>query len=309
MPRITLLVSLLLLLGNLSFSQSTGNPFELRPRLPEPTAPVAPSSTAEAAVVTGNPFELAPRLERPANATATPAIQVALRPEAEAVTPDSTGNSKTAISGSLFLFNGLILLLTTLLLIVSQRYVSRISRGLWNEEMMRSLYRDRAAGYFGQFLAGYGIYILSLSLFVFLAARHAGWITNTEFWAPYGEVALVVTGLVTLRHFALAALGHIFPVWEKTSRYSFSIMILGIAVGLALIPTNLLIAYAPDNLTTTAVYAGLGVLSIGYLFRAAWGLRIAKMYLFRRFFHFLLYLCAVEIAPVLFLYKLFTSSL
>ena len=302
------MVSLLLLLGNLSLGQSSGNPFELRPRLPETTA-VAPPSPAAEAGLTGNPFDLSPRLESPAGTAATPAVQVALRPVEPAPEAAPAADAQSAISGPLFLFNGLVLLLTTLLLIVSQRYVSRIVRGLWNEEMMRSLYRDRTAGSFGQYLAGYGIFILSLSLFIFLAARHADWLAGPQFWSPYGEIALVVTGLVALRHFTLAVLGHIFPVWEETSRYSFSIMILGIAMGLALIPINLLVAYAPENLTTTAVFAGLGVLGTGYLFRAAWGLRIAKMYLFSRLFHFLLYLCAVEIAPVLVLYKLFTSGL
>jgi hypothetical protein len=294
-------------LGNLSLGQSTENPFELRTRLPETTAvaPVSPTSK----VLTGNPFELRPRLASPAPAP-PPAVRVALRPETETVTPAAT-NAKgaSAIGGPLFLYQGGLLLLTTLLLIVSQRYVSRILRSLWNEEMMRSLYRDRTSGAFGRFLAGYGIYLLSLSLFVFLLARHAGWLTGDRFWGPVGQITLVVAGLIGLRHFALAALGHIFPLWKEASRYSFGIMILNIAVGLALIPANLLVAYVPPELTSGFVYGGLAILAAGYLLRALWGLRIAQPYLFSRFFHFFLYLCAVEIAPVVVLYKLFTNGL
>jgi hypothetical protein len=306
--RKTHLVSLLLLLGNLGFGQSTTNPFELRPRLPEPTE-VAPVMAADEPRLV-NPFELRPRLESRIPDSAPPAIQVALRPDkSTAATVDRLPTGNEAIGGPLFLVNALILLLTTLLLIVSKRYVGRITRGLWNEEIMRGLYRDRTAGYFGQFLAGYSLYLMSASLFVYLLGRYGGLIEGDLFWQPLAQIGAAVTGLIVLRHLVLSIMGHIFPLQAETSQYSFCIMIFGIAAGLLLIPANLLIAYAPAELTSTAVYGTLGVLGTGYLLRALWGLRIAGPYLFNRFFHFLLYLCAVEIAPVLVLYKLFTTSL
>lgn len=307
MPRITPLVSLLLLLGNLGFGQSTANPFELQPRLPEITE-VAPAVEGEEARLV-NPFELRPRLEARIPDNPTPAVQVALRPDRAPTAPvDRRPVGDEAIGGPLFLVNGLILLLTTLLLIVSQRYVSRILRGLGSDEIMRSLYRDRMAGYFGQFLAGYSLFVLSASLYLYLLGRYEGLLTEAAFWRPFAQIAGVVTGLAVLRHLVLAALGRIFPIQPETSRYSFSIMIFGIAAGLLLIPTNLLIAYAPSDLTSTVVYGSLGVLAAGYSWRAVWGLRIAGTFLPSRFFHFLLYLCAVEIAPVVVLYKLFTNS-
>jgi hypothetical protein len=70
-----------------------------------------------------------------------------------------------------------------------------------------------------------------------------------------------------------------------------------------LVPFNFLVAFA-RSYADFMVYWTLSLAGIFYLYRSMRAIVIGKKFLSRNLFHFLLYLCTVEIAPVVILVKL-----
>ena len=74
--------------------------------------------------------------------------------------------------------------------------------------------------------------------------------------------------------------------------------------GIFLVPMVLFTAYAPAGIKIYIIYLALALLFVVLMFKALRGLFIANRFFAWHKFHFFLYLCAVEIAPLLVTFKL-----
>ena len=106
------------------------------------------------------------------------------------------------------------------------------------------------------------------------------------------------------RHTFLKIIATIFPFFKEINLYIFTITIFHLTMGLLLVPFVIFIAFAPNSMQTIALYAALIMVGFVYLLRSIRGFMIATKHILEYRFHFLLYLCAVEIAPLLILIKL-----
>jgi hypothetical protein len=75
------------------------------------------------------------------------------------------------------------------------------------------------------------------------------------------------------------------------------------ATGVALIPIVLLMTYMDDWWVNPVFYLGLGVLIISFIYRQIRAFRIWTTMQGVPFFYFILYICTLEISPLLILFK------
>lgn len=297
------LLGLTALAGALS-GQAAANPFELSTRLgAQPvsvTAPAADSSSADA--VPGNPFEL----RKPSAASVAPSGADTRRPA-----PKSARRQATVIKPDNTWLLGMVvgsLLLTTLSLTFFRGLYAKCYRAALSDNLLSQLFREREGAGVLPFALIYLVFLLNAGLFIYLLNQ--AW----HLW-PAGPIQVrtfVLSGsilaLLLLKHFTLALMGYIFPVSRETKLYSFTIMVFAILAGLMLAPFSLLLAYSPAAWREPALYTALALWGGLYLLRTVRGVVIANRFIFLHQFHFLLYICAIEIMPVLFLYKLLSSS-
>ena len=118
----------------------------------------------------------------------------------------------------------------------------------------------------------------------------------------------VVFAIFLTKHLVLQIISTIFPISKEMGQYSFTIIIFGIIVGLLLIPSILLIFYAPSTLTMPIIYGSFAIIGLIYLYRILRSLFIGVKYISLHKFHFFVYLCTIEIAPLLILMKLAITS-
>ncbi len=284
----TLLV--LCCVGLLVFAQSGANPFELAPRMPaQDTGEVVDKGT-------GNPFDLV----APTSAT------TARKKPARKRTPIS---EEAAYYRFLFISIMGILLMLTLLMTLFRSFFRKAIQAFSNDTMMNQVYRDRESVGALPFLALYSFFFVNGGLFIyFLAKNYNANLPGNHFqqWLYY---TLALVGLFSLKHLLLNIVGFIFPVEKEVRLYNFLIMIFGIVIGLILAPINILLAYGPESIFGTLILITLIMLGSVYLFRYARSLFIADRFLFFHRFHFLLYICTVEIAPVMVLVKLVLNQI
>jgi len=118
-------------------------------------------------------------------------------------------------------------------------------------------------------------------------------------------ISLVVFG----KHIVLFVMREVFPIRKEVAEYNFTITLFLSILGLILMPCNLILGFAPHTMATISLYfiGIVTVLVLGYLaFRA---FLIGSKFLSTNRFHFFMYLCTVEIAPLFILVKVVKNSL
>ncbi|MEL6968675.1 MAG: DUF4271 domain-containing protein [Bacteroidota bacterium] len=326
--RLGCLVVLFLLVGAWAVAQNSSNPFELAPRLtPEAESTAIPTTDETEAT---NPFDISsPADEATAlEAVAPPANQNPFditseeeaSEEVETVAPGGEGEDDAnntqleeapidlaASSGIRLGIALLILVFTAACLLFFRGLYSKCYRALFNDNLLSQLYREREAGALGSFLIMYLVFFIGGGFFVALAGQHLEFFPTGELWRYTWYSMLGLLGLLIFKHILLVMLGYIFPLAKEASRYSFTIMVFSIIGGLVLSLGSLLLAYAPEGAEGILIWGCSGLLVLLYLLRSLRGFFIANRFIFNSQFHFLSYICAVEIGPALCFLKLLTD--
>ncbi len=275
--------------------QEGGNPFDLRPRLSLP----ALEEDSAVAAPTGNPFDLV--ATTPATARPQPTI------EPRQVVPDKSPAPSSPMASYrrfLLIANLILLLLLAILVTLFRGQVVKAYRAFLNDNILSQLQREREAGGGMPYYFLYGLFLLNAGLFVFLLARHYGMDFSPDYWSGLAYCIGGTASLFLAKHIILNFLAFVFPVKKEVQLYSFTIIIFSIMLGFFLVIANLLLAYMPEKAFQLALYGAYAGIGATYLFRSMRGLFIANRFLLFHKFHFLLYICTVEIAPVLVLAKL-----
>lgn len=177
-------------------------------------------------------------------------------------------------------------------------------QALLSNNALRQIYRLQAGwGNVAQ-LALYGLFLLNAGIFAFLMYyRFVGKPPMNQFWT-FTFCLLGVSLAFLVKHTILYIVSAVFPIAKEVKLYNFIIITAGILLGLILLPLNIFIAYSPEVLGNLLTYTAFGAIGVVYLVRSLRSLSVASPFLATDQFHFLVYLCAVEIAPLLILTKI-----
>jgi len=283
-------------MGNVWTLTAQTNPLDLVPRLDSEVRQMIEETVPHP---TGNPLDIVPP---PLSITVQKPFLIVKPREEEVGLPNLYRRfvfSVTIIS--LILLTSFISLFRSILL--------RVYRGILNENILNQVFRDKESIGPFPYLILYTLFFINGGFFLFLLGHqfnHMPWMTD-----PYLIQLLkcigVLTGLLLLKHLVLSVIAYVFPVEKEMRLYNFMILAFNIILGIALVPINLIVAYSPEKATHTTVIALLFIIGSFYLFRHLRGLMIGNNYLVFHKFHFLLYICTVEIAPVMILLKLISG--
>ncbi len=203
-----------------------------------------------------------------------------------------------------------VLLFMSFVIPFSRSVINNSYNALLSDTTLRQVFRENANKP-GRNLAYYALYFLfwiNLATFIFLLLLQKGY----KF--PFGQFVLFISCLAAvaltylIKHILLGFIASVFQVKKEVNVYNFIIMIAGILGGLFLLPLNILIAFGPADLSQIFFYLAFSILVIMYVLRYLRSLSLTGSFLTENRFHFLLYLCSVEIAPTLILIKLITTQ-
>jgi hypothetical protein len=153
------------------------------------------------------------------------------------------------------------------------------------------------------------MYVINFGVFIYLSLRHYGFLFYKSDFLTLIYCILGIGVLIASKHLILGILSYIFPISKELDIYNFIILIFGILVGLILAPLNVFFAYSDASLANYIIIGTAGTVGIVYGLSALRSLFYVRSYIFPNFFHFLLYLCSVEIVPLLLLVKLINTKL
>lgn len=147
-------------------------------------------------------------------------------------------------------------------------------------------------------------FVLSIGMFLTLLIQHFGLGQQFGFWMLYLYCVGGLVAIYAIKFIVLKFLGWILQVSEAADAYIFIVFTANKIIGIALLPFVILLAFTYGIINQVSVNLGilllLGLLAYRYFLSYISIHRQVKM----SFFHFLLYLCAFEIAPLLLINKL-----
>jgi hypothetical protein len=302
MIRLCLLTFLLILTSTNLLGQGTAaNPFELAHRLPNIENASGTSSTIDQS---RNPFDVVSHVA-PSNMASN--FAKAKKPSSSIIPKFSLPQGKSN-SGS-FLFWALVgsLGFLTFAVAANRSVVGKAWRGFLNDNHLSLVHRE-ATGLVGStpYFLLYFNFLLNFGIFAFLVTRSF----KGDNFNNMSYLLLCVLGAAVIflsKHLLVQVLGWLYPLSTEASKYNFLITVFNCVLGFFLVPFNFLIAFARDFEPFLAFWT-LGLVAIFYLYRSYRAGKIGRKFMITDQFHFLLYLCAAELAPVFLIYKLMTIS-
>jgi hypothetical protein len=208
--------------------------------------------------------------------------------------------------GSSFPF-WLILFSCALLAIVislNRSILGDIRRSILNDNTMRLLQRQEDGGTSFILIILYLSFFINAALFVMMSLKLYGVSSLPSFL----YIILGIFSVYIIRHISLYIIGKGFPVEKESSQFNFAIVLYNILIGIILIPINLLLGYGPESLNKPMIIFGIVLIIIIYGLRQLRGLFISYRFVNYYKFHFFLYLCTCEIAPLFILVKILTKQ-
>ena len=211
---------------------------------------------------------------------------------------------RQASSGVLLLLIAISMILVAWVVNTNRGFLGKVYRAAMNENYSELLLRqNRFASAQYLYYIVYISFFINAAIFLYLATRN--WSVLAEFsTVSLISVILFVALIYFCRHTALFALAQVFPIKKELRQYSFNIVLYNILAGVALLPIVLLFAFGPDALSGVMIVIGISILAIMYTLRQFRGVVIGSHVIAANAFQFFVYLCAIEILPILVLLKL-----
>lgn len=148
-----------------------------------------------------------------------------------------------------------------------------------------------------------GFFVLSSAMYACFLLRHYNLDPTGNFWLLFLYCCAGLAGIYFVKFIGLKVSGWVFNMPEAADSYIFIVFIINKMLGILLLPFLVLLAFTTGDIYTASFTLSL-VLLIGLV-----GYRFVLTYATVRNqvsinpFHFFLYLCAFEIAPLLLIYK------
>lgn len=150
------------------------------------------------------------------------------------------------------------------------------------------------------------LFFISGGLYITLLIQQQGW-TTTPFWilalASVAALILIYMG----KYLFLVFAGWVFNAKEATGSYVFLVFLVNKIMGVLLVPFILMLAFSASSVVQVSLLLSVIMVGLLFLYRYFVSFNAIRSRLKVHLLHFFLYLCAVEVLPLLLIYKLLVN--
>jgi hypothetical protein len=153
------------------------------------------------------------------------------------------------------------------------------------------------------------LFVITGGLYVAFLVRFYQFAQGRDFWFLFIDAMAVLSLLYLGKFLFLKFSGWIFKISRATDMYIFIIFLTNKIMGIFLLPFLLLLSFSGPIWREISVTASLIMIGILFVYRFIVSFNPIRKEIKVRGIHFLLYLCAFELAPLLLIYKVLLSYL
>ena len=146
-------------------------------------------------------------------------------------------------------------------------------------------------------------FVLTAGLFTTLVIQYYKLATDTGFWIMFLYSCALLSAMYFIKFIGLKTAGWVFNMQESADAYIFIVFIVNKILGVFLLPLVLVLAYAANKVFDLSLLLSYFLIAALFCYRFILGFAAVRNQIRLSPFHFFIYLCAFEIAPLLILYK------
>jgi hypothetical protein len=147
-------------------------------------------------------------------------------------------------------------------------------------------------------------FIACTGLYINLVLQHYQVKLVSHFWLQYLYCAIGLAVIYTGKFIGLKICGWLFNMQSATESYLFIVFIINKVIGIFLLPFVVMLGFSNGIMVDAALMLSWCGIAVLLLYRFILGFTMVRNEVRFNLFHFFLYLCAFEIAPLLLIYRL-----
>jgi hypothetical protein len=150
------------------------------------------------------------------------------------------------------------------------------------------------------------VQLLSLAFFIQLSLSYFGLVSKTD-WLFYIRITTLLGAFIISKYLIEKIISVTFNIEDFAEQFNLKKVSYRTFIGLVLLPINFVLFYN-NNISIYCIYGILFAILLINIVTYLNSLKIYQNLILSKLFYFILYLCALEIAPYYFMYYWFTTS-
>ncbi len=168
------------------------------------------------------------------------------------------------------------------------------------------MYRDTSHLMSGFTVLLFIVQVISLAFFIQIALSHFGFGSKTD-WVLFVRIFTLLGVFILIRFLIDKIIGTTFNIEEFVEQFNLQKVSYRTYIGLLLLPADIILFYGNFHGSVFISAAIIAILIINVLTYLL-SLKNYQNFITGKLFYFILYLCALEIAPYYFMYYWFTKN-
>ena len=201
----------------------------------------------------------------------------------------------------LFLFSFILIAITKS---AFETRFSEFIRILASDKYIKS-YKDSSHLMSGFTILLFFVKIISFAFFIQIILDNLGIISKTD-WVVYIRIFTFFSVFVLSKFLIEKIIATVFGIEEFNEQFNLQKVSYRTFIGIALLPINIYLYYSESG-ATYIIYSTIAIVMMINIYSYLVSLKTHQNLISSKLFYFILYLCALEIAPYYFLYYLITK--
>ncbi len=148
-----------------------------------------------------------------------------------------------------------------------------------------------------------GFFVISTGLYIAFLLQHFELEPLDNFWLMFVYSCLGLSAIYMVKFIGLKLSGWLFKMQEASDSYIFIVFVVNKMIGLFILPFLILLAFTTGNIYTAALTISWCLIGGLLVYRLILAYVLIRNQVKVNPFHFFLYFCAFELAPLLLIYK------
>jgi hypothetical protein len=170
-----------------------------------------------------------------------------------------------------------------------------------------NIYKDSSNLKSGFTISLFFVQIISLAFFIQLSLTFFGYATKTD-WILYIQIITFLLFFVLSKFLIEKIIATAFDIEEFVEQFNLQKVTFRTYIGLFILPINIILFYY-DSISRNILMFFIAIVLVVNIFVYLVSIKNYQNIIFSKFFYFILYLCALEIAPYYFMYYCFTKGI
>jgi hypothetical protein len=170
-----------------------------------------------------------------------------------------------------------------------------------------NVYKDNSNLRSGFTISLFFIQIISLAFFIQLSLSFFGYASKTD-WILYIQIITFLFFFVLSKFLIEKIIATAFDIEEFVEQFNLQKVTFRTYIGLFILPINIILFYY-DSISRNILMFFIAIVLIINTFTYLVSIKNHQNIIFGKLFYFILYLCALEIAPYYFMYYCFTKGI